>query len=1367
MALSGGLGSSSRSGGGRRRPRPLEGLGLDDPSNRPGFLSRFTSDLGLIGKTLLPGLGNMVGAVLSDTVGRAARAVVPGGSDGTERLASWDEVIKPMGESIADTAKLSMDVMASPAAALPGKLGDPFREALIGHARDFNENPGLFTVEHLGNAALVGSVAARPLSSAARGAAGVTKPTRRTARLEGQPSSRSAVRGQRQAQLRSIADSGDSGSGLARAALLSRNVVGRPYTAAVRRGAGLRIPATLTRGDAPSASLREVGEQFRSSAPVRINPETGSAVHVPEVPTSPVARVARQMAETDLGVGLRNRVGQGKRAGGRLVETAREQVSKAAKDLSMQTPAARKAALPQLLRDSARDERFRHVAADPALAPLVGKAPDKWAPEEALAASRALADLDPAGLPAHLRTARPGLVRDLYEIGAGLEEGTLSGTLEADVHLARTGAGADPNLPYGEAVRTAQRRLMDEGQLPEDFEAPSIVDPALAQGPARADLPEHVRRSYDEEIASNTTGPARVERELALGERDLLQEEWNPVVRRTDEGGWRAPEEGEAPLPLTASLTQRQSTGRGKLEKQVTDTRKNLARLEETNPRAASQATIDVRMNRGLREVTKLARAAGRETDPSARAALRDEFVGAKTALEEMALEAGTRIPDNVVPKLERLHLQVDADLGKRAEIVPAARKLEQAWRSNQKPVIKMETRGAVDLRAIERARDRAHRTEMALEDFDARVQDSIEAAPATARPRLEVERTVGRQLDGLLRANGHTQLADELGLVGAGGTLQQMNNAGVTPGYLSLLADGDAVSRLLTRSGVVRPGRLSQAERRRGLGGDERTLDYDRTRFRQDLELATKVIKDDIFREADTRFMKGHDALAAELGIDPDWWKSANGAQQAAVLHERGFVRWDKNAQAPANASGPTQGPDRWVHESIAQGLDNYTRENLANTLIQGVLNPTMRGWKGVTLALRPAWQLGNAVSNMFMASVHGGVDPVTYFKTMAGPAREAMRSYRLGEDPISGRLRYADMDRLVEGRLTRQYDEAAGVKGGRVRESQDVNATAEMVSATLEKQRKGSPLSQAISRSYAANNYVDNLNRLTVAIANADGPQGIEGALRLANEALGDYTKMTKFERQYVKAVFPFWAWQRHIMRLTARQFTPDNITRTTAAMHLTHLAAMQDEWREMVPAYQAGGLNIPGLGTDEAPYLWNNRNLNPFQDALEPFMSGDQFAPARGFARQAGPAPAFALERMTGTSTFTGRPFTQAVPRVDEWGREIAEPPPLGEHLFQSFGTPLGQLGRDLGRRALGRTTARYDSGEAMLWEDQRTKPIMEDLASPLVGSMSPVNLEGLFEAGARAGTRRRGAIERRREQEEEALASQRLPSLFRKP
>jgi hypothetical protein len=1430
-----GLVSGNRGGQGGSRPLPLNLDSARRHTNR-SFASRFLGNLGTMAREFFPAVGNMAGAVGSDTVMRAIRA--GRGQDAGYDVQSWDALIKPVGQSLAKSATLAGSI---PQTVFPGEVGSKARGVVAEEAREFWENPGFSLIEHGGNVTLAGAALTKPLGMAARSAAGATRPTRLSVAqaagaAEGAKAARAATRGHRKQQLRDIEVGGGQGAGLARASNISGDIIGRPFTAAARGARDVSVGGR--------ASLGEVFQQVRESGPVRLDKETGGLDYTRVEPTSPVAQSIRHSLDegalAPVAEATRRHVGSGRRLGNRIVNDTREAKAQAAQQISAAGPEARQAALAQNILDSTKDHPAWAAVAE--AAPLRARTGvvktrlDQFTPQEASALADALGRVPDEAIPPVMRGSVLDQQRlDLWERAADLPAGTLNDRVMREIHLNQTHKGRSQI----EALREADTALRERGLASKiDQELGGVSEILRPEGPPLSKMgleqkgldPSAVQATIERVAHHQGVGEGRVARELEMAGQGVLAEHMDPVLKRTEEGGWRAPEAGETHSPARLQPSKKDAR---RLEKLTQKFEGSLAAANKIEAEAAASNAAGRAGLRGVigtegKRLERLAREISRTSDPAALSALRAEWGAAQQALRAAAEEAGVRLPDRLTKAHKGLEdaaladagtlqsragakesgtiLEIDGTAVRRGDYLDpadadmlgvridaegkavgltgwegagkkpgravdaAVLKAERARKAWQEDAVDLRRRGSATLANVKRAAERVARVEDQLTDLRIEIGGDVSTAPAPARPTLTAYRQANQPYERLLRDHGLGDLADQLDLSGFPSTYDAMIDTGVTPGFLRILLDKDAAgatAEAFGQRGAIRPGRLDEQIRREmdRPVGDVLETSFDATLRQQQIGLVSARIANESLDYAQQNLTRKADQLAVEhLGLDADAVanirKTEGDAALARQLHEAGMVEWrpsDPNTPIVTKA-GDVSSDAMWLHRSVAEALTENLQGNIFRSIDEAIVNPMMRGWKGFVLATRPAWQVANTVSNGIMASWRGGIDPVEYMRLMAGPAQEAMRRHRLGMDPAPN-IPHSVASELIQGRVSRMVDDAAGVRDPRAL----AGGTGTAARLGEAKTSLGRSYSNFVTRSYALNNYMDNLNRMTVMLANADGPTGVRGALDLATQALGDYSKMSRIERQYIKAVFPFWAWQRHIAKLTATSFGPSHITRTTMALHLMHLANEPDEWRELLNPYEEAMVGVGGTG-DEPALGWQTRRLNPFGDAFEMVSDASgNLSPLGGMGRQAGPIPQLALERLSGVSSFTGRPFTTAVPELDRWNREKQYRPGWGRHVLDSLMPPQGRMAQDLARAAVGAPRVRYDSGEPVVWEDAGARPLWDQPAKMMGVDIVDPNLAGRREAGAKGSSRTAGRLTRYEEDLQRARGERRVPTL----
>src|SRR4030095_7075728 len=93
--------------------------------------------------------------------------------------------------------------------------------------------------------------------------------------------------------------------------------------------------------------------------------------------------------------------------------------------------------------------------------------------------------------------------------------------------------------------------------------------------------------------------------------------------------------------------------------------------------------------------------------------------------------------------------------------------------------------------------------------------------------------------------------------------------------------------------------------------------------------------------------------------------------------------------------------------------------------------------------------------------------------------------------------------------------------------------------------------PIGHIARGSFRLNEFVDNLTRSSVDLAKLTRGESSDAALQSTLRTLGDYTRMSNFQRKIVREFIPFYAWRRHSTVATLRL----PITSPTRAAFVLH--------------------------------------------------------------------------------------------------------------------------------------------------------------------------------------------------------------------
>lgn len=308
------------------------------------------------------------------------------------------------------------------------------------------------------------------------------------------------------------------------------------------------------------------------------------------------------------------------------------------------------------------------------------------------------------------------------------------------------------------------------------------------------------------------------------------------------------------------------------------------------------------------------------------------------------------------------------------------------------------------------------------------------------------------------------------------------------------------------------------------------------------------------------------------------------------------------------------------------------------------GVLRRANQVFKTWVLPFSPKWQVGNVLGNVIQASVHGGISPVELVTTMRriakyeGGVRELWRQ--------SGLPEWTRAEVANHGLTIDEYRLARG----------------------LEDAPPKTIVGKTARFSYRINEFVDNLTRSAVDLAALGKGQSSDQALQTTIRSLGDYSRMSNFERKVIREVVPFYAWLRHSTIATLRL----PIQSPARAAFLLHLSDVYSD-----PEMSAELLTLIGSKVPIAGGLLNLGTVSPLTNVLElnPVDLGSNISPA--IKATAGIVAGWDLNKMKPIS----RPESTA--NLDEFGRPETTPPIT--RLFTDPMQGLGEIGWQLTQNA----------------------------------------------------------------------------------
>jgi hypothetical protein len=457
-----------------------------------------------------------------------------------------------------------------------------------------------------------------------------------------------------------------------------------------------------------------------------------------------------------------------------------------------------------------------------------------------------------------------------------------------------------------------------------------------------------------------------------------------------------------------------------------------------------------------------------------------------------------------------------------------------------------------------------------------------------------------------------------------------------------------------------------------------------------------------------------------------------------------------DENNLTLMNPRNPFGEIREWSPELLERGelrvMDRNLFLQVKGQFSEGPANQFFRNYwdkptgriKNGLLALSPAWQIGNVIGNALMATIVGGVDPVTMtrsiidsidvYRNSTYQGRKARTRKQVIDDYVAQGIprreaaqfarserNFGDLpDRVMDSRLG---SDLRDVTSNPLLDTNMDGFTNEM-RARLPESLQARPVKSFVGASYRVNGLVDGVYRSALynvkyqnqLAKGIDDVSAREMAAKETMNALGDFAKMTDLERNVIRRIIPFYAWIRHANVNLFMRFPWEHPFRAAWALNLG--AAFGD---------RDGLLRL----NDEVAFDVNY--LNPWAD-----LGG--IATPDNIARSTNPLLKGIVGATTGVNLSRGfrgeftRPYGTGNTRD---GRAISTPPSLMRQTLNTFAPRQTRLAEGLMGRG---SMARYDSGDPMIVGG---RTIDTDVALP--GGNRTASLMGYF--GARpvqAGT-----------------------------
>ena len=351
---------------------------------------------------------------------------------------------------------------------------------------------------------------------------------------------------------------------------------------------------------------------------------------------------------------------------------------------------------------------------------------------------------------------------------------------------------------------------------------------------------------------------------------------------------------------------------------------------------------------------------------------------------------------------------------------------------------------------------------------------------------------------------------------------------------------------------------------------------------------------------------------------------------------------------------------------ELVKQVAGEFTRSTGA---IRKFLGPGMTVWRALVLGLRVGFLTNNLVGNHLLFAIHAaGVDGLRSYLN-------AVRRVH-GESAVRNMLRMKGLPEPLRQEFMREFfpDQIEGTFGatqrtGRSRMLDNTKAgrafqtlatgVAPATQAAAEGTLRRALVETYVRRSPEFRRVYEAMPKQTrdfeQAAAQALRDHGPAYQARISeqvNNVLGDYLNLSKFEQDFMRQLFPFYAWYRAITRITAHMVL-DTPGRTDLLARLGQIGAQ-------ITQEQLGADGQPIPDWKKSLYVLGANNVLAMQ-GMNPFSTVDQLGQGavglltgqpgetgKAFA-QLGPNPFLlgSLQSLSGKNLYTGVPIQGGAP------------------------------------------------------------------------------------------------------------------------
>lgn len=252
-------------------------------------------------------------------------------------------------------------------------------------------------------------------------------------------------------------------------------------------------------------------------------------------------------------------------------------------------------------------------------------------------------------------------------------------------------------------------------------------------------------------------------------------------------------------------------------------------------------------------------------------------------------------------------------------------------------------------------------------------------------------------------------------------------------------------------------------------------------------------------------------------------------------------------------------------IPTEVARVFRRYSADGIDNPMIRA-LQRVQSPWKSLLLTWSPKFYLNHILGHVVLSALAGATHPTDWAK-----AWTVMRSG------------FKDLPEVTAQSLVQaELGSTAFVDYPGVRTAKETGGYREA-------------LTQVSRNLHHVVNTADSFARAAVVMADVRKGVPVETALQHAAEALVDYNDLNAIERTAVRAVIPFYGFQKGVLRLVARL----PLDHPIAAGMMVKIGQLNEKWAvdangNPLPSAYSGIFDVPGLGS------LDTKPINPLKDA-----------------------------------------------------------------------------------------------------------------------------------------------------------------------